>query len=275
MSTPPLRERSRDVWRGEYFKWSDRLGSWLVPVATFGSGVGLTLTPYSWWWLAGGLIAGAIGAATEYGRHKWQDKEAKQIADAATQRLESAEREATRIYDDAVAKHSLMADQMNPIVRSAATMGDLGRADRKALLAKLVKQTLDAIVFVYGVPGMRAVIYEITSDALRLNVVDQAAHGYRKTANDFVAGTDRGDKALKLALSGEHLFVDDIHNAPEKWAGSGDGYNTFISAAITSSTTVQGLLTVDAVTTDDITEDIIPDVRLIAGVVAVLFASAR
>jgi transcriptional regulator with GAF, ATPase, and Fis domain len=76
-----------------------------------------------------------------------------------------------------------------------------------------------------------------------------------------------------LIASGEAIFVDDVAAAPrDRWEGSGTGYNTFISCPITTPSNSYGMLTVDAVNTDDLTEQNLSDLRLIAGILAVAFS---
>ncbi|MFS0852554.1 hypothetical protein [Microbacterium sp. 179-I 3D4 NHS] len=105
-----------------------------------------------------------------------------------------------------------------------------------------------------------------------MDVVDWAAGSHRAAPQPFILGTDRGDKAFETLRVGKSLFVDDISKAPDDWAGSGDGYNTFITTPITSATVGFGLLTVDAPETDSLTEDDENDLRLIAGILAMIFA---
>jgi GAF domain-containing protein len=127
------------------------------------------------------------------------------------------------------------------------------------------------------VDGVRAVIYETNQTGDGLDVVKWSKLGHRLAPNPFVPGTDRCAKAMELLRSGAgSLFVDDIRSAPaDRWAGSGTGYNTFISCPITSPSEAYGLLTVDAPLTDDLTEEDENDLRLIAGILAMLFAEYR
>lgn len=174
--------------------------------------------------------------------------------------------------------HALLADTFAEIASAAADMADLSKPLRISKFHELAQQTVDAIAWVVhrDVRGVRAVVYEVTDDGTGMEPVSWVSNGNRLAPNPFSSDTDRGRKAFKLLERGATLFVGDIASTPrEQWAGSGNGYNTFISSPITSPIAAYGLLTVDAPETDDLTEEDENDLRLIASILATIFAEYR
>ena len=245
----------------------DRHAGWLIPVLTAAATLMLTAVGASgWWFLLGGVVLLAV-VFLEIVRYRWRRSFEQDIEEAANQRVV-----------DLSARHSLLADTFAEITSAAADMADMGKAARTATFGELVNQTVTAIAWVVhaDVLGLRAVVYEVDADGEGLTVVRWNSRGYRLPPNPFAPGTDRAIKALALLEHGSSLFVDDIAKAPaDEWAGSGVGYNTFISSVIATPTGAYGLLTVDAPETDDLTEDDENDLRLIAGILAMIFAEYR
>jgi hypothetical protein len=174
-------------------------------------------------------------------------------------------------------RHSVVADAFAEIASAAADMADMSKRERARAFERLVKQSVDAIAYLLhgDIPGVRAVVYQVDSAGTLLEPVDKASNGYRQPPSPFVAGTVRGDTAFEILRSGRSLFVDDITTAPGDWAESGNGYNTFITTPIVTPTGAFGLVTVDAPLTDTLTEEDENDLRLIAGILAVVFAEHR
>ena len=223
-----------------------------------------------------GILLLAAGGAY-YSRDTWlRQEEADRIA-AAAQTQAALETAATADLEQLAADHSQFADVFAELVRNTADMADKGKTARAADFGILIKQTVSAIARVLhaDIDGVRAVVYQVSDDESRMDVVDWAAGNHRAAPQAFIRGTDRGDKAFATLRAGESLFVDDISKAPEQWAGSGDGYNTFITTPIASPTVGYGLLTVDAPETDSLTEDDENDLRLVAAILAVIFAEKR
>jgi transcriptional regulator with GAF, ATPase, and Fis domain len=207
-------------------------------------------------------------------REEWRldDEEQKRIA--ALSAREGLEAAATADLEKLATDHGQFADVFAELTRAAADMADKRQPERVADFGILIKQTVNAIAWVLhsDIPGVRAVVYQLSDDEQRMDVADWASSTHRSAPQAFILGDDRGDKAFATLRAGESLFVDDIAIAPQDWAGSGVGYNTFITTPITSTTQGYGLLTVDAPDTDSLTEDDENDLRLIAGILAMIFA---
>jgi len=245
----------------------DRHAFWLVPVLTAVATVMLTLVGASLWWILPGSVILLAAVSLEVSRQWWRRSFEQDIETAANKRVV-----------DLAARHSLLADTFAEITSAAADMADMAKPARIAAFGELVNQADGAIVWVVhqDVPGLRAVVYAVDDDGDGLSMVRWRSRGHRAAPNNFVPGTERAEKALPLLERGGTLFVDDIAKASlDEWAGSGDGYNTFITSVIASPTGSYGLLTVDAPQTDDLTEDDENDLRLIAGILAMIFAEYR
>jgi len=245
----------------------DRHAGWLIPVLTAAATLSLTAVGTSGWWFLVGAVVLVVVVFLEVVRHRWRQTFERDVEAAANQRV-----------IDLAARHSLLADTFAEITSAAADLADMRKAERSAAFGELVNQAVTAIAWVVheDIPGLRAVVYKVDDDGEGLTVVRWNSRGYRLSPNPFVPGTERAIKALALLERGGSLFVDNIANAPaDEWAGSGVGYNTFITSVISSPTGSYGLLTVDAPETDDLTEDDENDLRLIAGVLAMIFAEYR
>lgn len=71
--------------------------------------------------------------------------------------------------------------------------------------------------------------------------------GERKPSGPFVSGTPRGDYALNFVRGpAESLFVPDRTLGGEDWEGSGDGYVTYISCPVSSTSGIFGMISIDA-----------------------------
>lgn len=255
------------MWLLSLGKRLDQYAGWLVPVLTAAGTLMLTAVGAAWWWFIPG--AAAVGAVVflEIVRRQTRGAFERDVEAAATKRV-----------IDLAARHSLLADTFAEITAVAADMADMAKPARISAFKELVNQAVTAIAWVVheDVPGLRAVVYEVNDDEDGLSVVRWNSRGHRLAPNPFVPGTERASKALSLLGRGGSLFVDDIARAPaDKWEGSGVGYNTFITSVIASPTGSYGLLTVDAPLTDDLTEDDENDLRLIAGILAMVFAEYR
>ncbi|TFC50862.1 hypothetical protein E3O47_07590 [Cryobacterium sp. TMT2-17-1] len=271
-------ERRIAQWLLLFGKRVDRRSGWLIPALTVAAGFMLALVGTAAWWLIPGGLASLAVVFLEIVRSWWRRSFDRDNEEAAAQRLAEAEAAANQRVVDLALRHSVLADTFAEITAVAADMADMGKADRRAFFGDLAKQAVNAIVWVVhaDVPGLRAVVYEVNDNEDGLKVVRWNSNRHRSRPQPFVPGTERAIKALELLKRGETVFVDDIANASaDEWAGSGVGYNTFITSVIASPTGSYGLLTVDAPEKDDLTEDDENDLRLIAGILAMIFAEYR
>jgi GAF domain-containing protein len=89
-------------------------------------------------------------------------------------------------------------------------------------------------------------------------------------------GNTRGDRAIALVKERKSLFVPDLDSdPPEDWEGSGSDYRTFISASIFAGERAYGMLTVDAPAADDLGENDVYLVLVLADLLAIAFAEAE
>jgi hypothetical protein len=256
---------------------TERYATYLAAVLAGASTLLGTLVGFNAWLLipTGVLLVGAGVVVVAHNR--WLQSRAVQRdldAAAASQALEAS---ATAELEDLAERHSVVADTFAEIASAAADMADMSKAERERAFERLVKQSVDAIAYLLhgDIPGVRAVVYQVNAAETLMEPVDKASNGHRMPPSPFVAGTVRGDKAFQILRTGRSRFVDDIATAPDDWAGSGNGYNTFITTPIITPTGAFGLVTVDAPLTDTLTEEDENDLRLIAAILAVVFAEYR
>lgn len=239
---------------------------WLAPVLGVLGLVGTTLIGVSLAIGIAGLVLAAGAGFSQILQNWWVEQEAES-------RLQKAESSARGAYNAAVVRHTILADQLGPIARTIALMAEQRPTELEATFQKVVTQAVNSIMLaIANVSGLRAVVYEVAADGQSMKVVSWNARTSRAAPHPFLRGSLRGDAAFALLVSGESMFVSDIASAPDKWAGSGVGYNTFISCPISSPDVGYGLLTVDAKNTDDLVEEDVTDIRLLAGILANAFA---
>lgn len=121
--------------------------------------------------------------------------------------------------------------------------------------------------------NVRSCVFILSDD---LTEITPVAHtGRRDRPGPFKSGTSRGDKAFEVLTARRPVRVDDLSDRTlPAWAGTGDGYNTFITCPIFDSTGAYGLLTVDAPTSGTFGESDEHLVELTASLVAVACAAA-
>ncbi|WP_162175471.1 GAF domain-containing protein [Paraoerskovia marina] len=172
------------------------------------------------------------------------------------------------------ARDRLLEQELAPLLDAAASTTGLARQDRireaHAAAARAVASLCGAFD---DVPGVRAIVFLVSDDGTRMTTAQSAGRSQRP--GDFVRGTERGDKAFDVLLRERRrqVTVANLTDAdPNEWAGSGDGYGTFISAPIRSGSEGFGLLTVDAEIPGTLDRSHASTVALFAAALAVLFA---
>lgn len=228
----------------------------------------------SGWYIAVAVALLAVSEWLKSANFQSEQRDAVDAGSKAKSELLKLENDARSELEELAAQHAMFADLLSELSRAGAGMADKGKTERYADFRTLVKQALDGICFMLhgDIDGVRAVVYQVAPDEESMQVVDFSSKGHRMDPQPFVRGNERGDKAFATLVRGEAIFVDSIALAPDEWAGSGTGYNTFITTPIRSRTEGFGLLTVDAPETDSLTEDDENDLRLIAGILAMIFA---
>lgn len=270
-STPPSKIAFRDFLAARWSRKADGWSSVISLVATAAGGIGLSRGGGWPFWIGAGvvLVAAGIqivqyvvsGRLTELAEHESQRQAA------------IAEQESSDAFATVVAQQDLMSDLLGEVGRSAAAMLGQPKIERSAEFRRLAQQVVDSARAAYAdVPGFRCVMYSLDAAQTSLCVTVWAAVGHRDRPNDLVGGTERGDRAVQVAHSGQHLFVRKISDASEQWKGSGVGYDTFLSIPIRSTTKTFGLLTVDAPLSGDITPAMVATWRLAAAILATIFA---
>ncbi|WP_460772336.1 hypothetical protein [Microbacterium sp. GXF7504] len=202
-------------------------------------------------WGQGWLTAGVIGTLVSFGTFLVRD-----AGDRVVRKRAHIER-------------TFLSDTLAPISQAVAEMVSLTPGKRVERLSTIAEQCVYATLRLEPTEGVRVCVYLLNEDGDGLDPIAWKANGHRHRPNPFVPLTPRTLSVLKLLASGRHRFEDDIAGkALSDYEGSGDGYNTFISMPIQSTGNAFGLLTMDAITTDDLTESNVNDLRLVAAVLA-------
>lgn len=176
-----------------------------------------------------------------------------------------------------------LANLLDPILRTAAEAATEKQPHREETFHRLSQQLVDSIVTAYrDRRNLRSVLYELTHNgadrAAGLRVIAQQTNGDRESAQDFTTGDARGRAALQFVQEGPHpriLYVEDTQNTDAGWARHGGRYRTFVSVAVCGVTTPYGMITLDSPEVDHITQDDTYQLRLAAGVAAILFAERQ
>ncbi len=165
-------------------------------------------------------------------------------------------------------------DALQPLAGLLASMPYENKSGRLALLKPSATQAVGALTLLKkDVDRARAVVYAL--DPSRTSMSPLAHAGRGTTPSGFTLGNVRGDRAIALVTSGGHLFVPDLDAVNnEEWAGSGNDYRTFISAAITNGEYSYGMLTLDAPKAGDLSENDEHTVLLMADLLSIAFAEA-
>lgn len=213
--------------------------------------VGGGLLNQSWWWVL--LILSGLGVT------------------AAGLRWERVERSAGYRVD---ARDRLFEEDLASLLDTAATIAGLSRAKRIAESRAASGRAVSSLRNAFDdVSGVRVVVFQVSDDGQRMTPEFRA--GRQQRPGPFERGTERGDKAFDVLNHSRErtVTVEDLHAAsPGEWAGSGDGYATFISAPIRSETEGFGLLTVDAAAPGTLDESHAASIAMFAACLAVLFA---
>jgi GAF domain-containing protein len=211
-------------------------------------------TAADWLWIGAGstiiLAAGGI---------QW-------IAEASSRRRTLAD------TSEAIRFRVAIKDALQPIVEKISEMPYLGKRDRGNRLGQVATScTASLVLLLKDVYRVRAIVYTLSPNGRSMSCMSY--HGRGQKPKDFCAGTDRGDRALEMVRTGQDLFVADINKSdPGEWRGSGQGYNTFISAAITAGGNSFGMITVDAPNAGDLVDTDRQIVLLVADLLAIAFA---
>lgn len=236
-------------WLGYWGNRGEPFVAGLSVLGTTGGGAGIATS--GWWWF---LVIVAV--ALPFPGVFWRRR-------AAEDEVQSDARE------------RLMEESLPALLELAATTTSQPRDDRRRVAESAVLRVAGDLRNAFeDVAGVRVVVFRINDDGLQMDPYQPAGRHDRPGA--FVRGTVRGDKAFAV-LEGNAAFVM-VENldetAPGEWAGTGEGYKTFITAPIRSSVEGYGLLTVDAPIAGSLDERHGTTLALFASALGVFFAEA-
>jgi len=165
-----------------------------------------------------------------------------------------------------------MKDALQPVAELIAELPGKTPRERKQALEAVAHQSVSALTLLLkDVDRVRAVVYQLDDDGMS----HLAYHGRGNTPNPFPRTTDRGRLACQMVAEGRHHFEPDISKASsDAYKGTGNGYETFIAAAICTGDTGYGMVTVDAPNAHDLVDTDLQLVCLVSDLLAIAFAIA-
>nr|NYG08759.1 hypothetical protein [Nocardioides lianchengensis] len=165
-----------------------------------------------------------------------------------------------------------MKDALQPMAELIADLPSKTPKERERALEAVAQQAVSALTLLLkDVDRVRAVVYQLDSAGMS----KLAYHGRGNTPNPFVKTTERGRLACEMVEEGKSHFEPDISQASsDAYKGTGNGYETYISAAINSGSTGYGMVTVDAPNALDLVDTDMQIVCVVADLLAIAFAIA-
>lgn len=208
---------------------------WLAPTGTVVLAVVGTLfitigqdleSKADWAWVIVGAVVALVGGLGQVLR---------EIGTSAA--FDTAAQEAQRL-------RIAMKDALQPLAELIADLPSKTPKERERALEAIAHQAASALTLLLkDVDRVRAVVYQLDSDGMS----HLAYHGRGNTPNPFVKTTERGRLACQMVAEGRSRFEPDISKAPsEAYSGTGNGYETYISAAICTGSSGYGMVAVDA-----------------------------
>jgi GAF domain-containing protein len=185
------------------------------------------------------------------------------------ERLRSAAERAT--ISAAVEMRVTMNDALDPIVRQLGRIVTTSnRHAREALQREMIPMILDSAAHLIDAERVRATWFHLAEDKPRRLVPEQYAGRADEPVMPFTEGTVEGDTALGMIRYNHHLLYLDIGaDSPLGWRRPVQrDFQSFLAVPVVAGHTPYGMLTVDAVDVAGVTEDEVPLVRLLAGLLA-------
>lgn len=168
-------------------------------------------------------------------------------------------------------------DALDPVLRLLGNLALEEDADlREQLRAQAVPLVLATAAEFIGPDRSRACWFSLDpGPPLSLVPVDAVGRAGSPTTT-FVEGTTSGDATIGMVLADEDRRCPDIETQPPPgWdAAKQRDYRAFISVSVIAGDTAYGMLTLDAVEPDTLTEEDKGLLRLMAGMLAVALSAS-
>lgn len=256
-------------------KWSEKL-SWLP---AWGAGLGTVVSfvcsmiaggqygihefhffNSTFWWALGGTFALVVSLMSSTVLRQRQEAEE---AEKITEKVNSQE---------------TLNEAVVPLLRSIAKLAAMGPGRRKHKVSQTVAQVSQAKSMLFpDVAGVRMVVYKMqpTPDgkAEQLFPIDFYGRSKNEPQPFRSDEPDRGERVFAWLKkpNPQHRFVPEFRRDDPEWAGSGSGYQTYISIPIMSDEKALGMLTVDAPRAGDLDETDVPMLRVLSQALATVF----
>lgn len=149
----------------------------------------------------------------------------------------------TEVAAGAVAQSSLLnSDALGPLIDTVAEFvsdqpGDL-------TLRAVAEKAVGSLLLLFSGRSLRAVVFTVEDDNKGMDVLAYSGRSDRPTGFRF--RTDKGRAVLASLNSAEPTIENAMSMNSDSWGGSGDKYESFVSARIESRGSVYGMLNVDS-----------------------------
>lgn len=233
--------------------------SWLTPVAVLTATVTAVVTGA----LGGGWLVASVIGATLAGGYPF----AREWVSSVDQRIE---------LDEASQLRVTLRNALQPLSERISRMPAMTPVPRRGEVEVVATDAASALLQVFnGVDQLRAVVYELNEAGTEMTLLAYKGRGGSRP-DRFIAGTDRGDSAIRLVLENRTRFVADLaKESLPGYAGSGVGYRTFISVSINDGTNAYGMLTIDAPEPGSLVQLDVHVLEVVSNLVAIAFAIGR
>lgn len=196
-----------------------------------------------------------------------------QVQQIAARRGEQTAEE--REVEVRVDTRATMNDALDPVLRQLAKISvEPDRAERDKSIEQVIPFVLEAAAKLIGSERSRSCWFELSDDPEpRLVPVLHAGRAGSPTTT-FEPGTEAGDAAINMVLTGDHRICEDIDMAPPPgWDTTKPrDYRTFISVSVIAGDIAYGMLTLDALEPGDLTTDDLHMLDLMASALAAALA---
>jgi len=191
-------------------------------------------------------------------------------------RRENAETQAGELAVQARAEMRVaMNDALGPLTSALARLTAAPTSKRKALLERVLMLGVTVTAGLVDAERARSTLYRLDPRSDHWRLVPETSAGRTDQARTvFVEGTDAGEAVRKMIEGDAFIYCRDVlEEPPPGWVPDPTRtYKTFISVAVRAGDRAFGMLTVNALEPDDLSDDDVSTMRVISAVLAAALA---
>lgn len=261
----------------EKIPWAPRVastvGALLAPILAIPTSAYWGADGIHWWnatffWLVATgffVVLSVLGASALAGR---AEKEKKR-----------AQHEKNERVDEKVRTQAAIGEAVVPLLRSLSRLADLSAAEKRKKVKQTIAQVSTAKAKLFpDLDDVRIVVFQIwptgDSQVLELHPLDHYGRSEDVPSSFLSNVPGRGVRVFEWlnSTNPKPKFVPDCSKEIDpSWAGTGNGYRTFISVPIVANGRPLGMITVDSPQPGDLDETDIPLLQVLAHALATAF----